>query len=110
MTAPKEIKDLQVLGIVRQLLEENEMYRDNDKKLSAKIWAIQMGGMDTLKKLSAFDFLVEYTGGDKLCSQESIGRVRRALQQKSPHLRGKNYEEKRTKRQSEVRNELGYTP
>jgi hypothetical protein len=109
MSISKELKDVQMQDMVRTLLEENPMYRDSDKKLSAKVWAIQMGGMDALKNLSAFDFLVEYTGGDRLYSQESIGRVRRLIQAETPHLRGEKWKDKE-KNVSECKNALGYTP
>ena len=110
MSVSNEIKDLQIQGIVKDLLTSFPMYRDSDKKLCARIWSMQMGGTDTLKKLSAYDFLVEYTKPSNksvLFSQESVGRARRKLQELHPELRGVKYKERQTETKA-VRTNLGY--
>lgn len=106
MGVSKEIKQIQ--GLVKELLENDPKYRDCDKTLSAKIWSIQLGGMEKLHGMTAYDFLCEYvkTKG-KLYSQESIGRARRKLQEQNINLRGKSYKEKKAK-QKDVKEVLGY--
>ena len=106
MKISKEIE--KVSGLVEKLLKEDKKYRDSDKKLSAKIWAVQFGGIPKLKDISAFDFLCEYVKDKSfLCSQESIGRARRKLQELNPELRGKKYKKKQSE-QTDVRHVLGY--
>ena len=106
MKISKEIK--KVSALVEKLLKEDKKYRDSDKKLSAKIWAIQYGGILKLKDVSAYDFLCEYVK-DKgfLYSQESIGRARRKIQEENPELRGKKYHKKQSE-QADVCEVLGY--
>jgi len=106
MSIAKEIKKINPL--VRELLEKEPRYRDCDKTLSARIWAIQMGGYEPLEKMTAMQFLTEYvkTNG-KLFSQESIGRARRKIQEENVELRGKSYKKKKSKT-TEVKEVLGY--
>lgn len=102
-----EISEIQ--GIVEKLLREDPKYRDCDRKLSARIWAIQLGGVEGLKNISAFDFLSEYVNPNTcLCSQESIGRARRKIQEHCPELRGEKWREKQEE-QGAVRSALGYS-
>lgn len=106
MAISKEVKKIQ--SLVKELLEQDQRYRDCDKTLSAKIWSIQFGGMENLAKVSAYDFLVEYVKRKgKLYSQESIGRARRKIQEENIHLRGKNYKAKK-EQTAEVKKVLGY--
>lgn len=106
MRISEQIKNLK--EIVTALLKSDERYRDSDKKLSAKIWSIQYGGIDKLKNISAYEFLSEYAREDsELLSQESIGRARRKLQEENPELRGNKYQDKQEE-QKEVLNVLGY--
>lgn len=106
MQVSKEIK--KVGDLVMSLLKNDKRYRDSDKKLSAKIWAIQYGGMEKLKEMSAFDFLCEYVKDEtNLISQESIGRARRKIQEENPELRGEKYTKKQEE-QADVCRVLGY--
>lgn len=106
MRVSKEIK--KVGDIVEKLLKEDKRYRDSDKKLSAKIWAIQCGGMENLKNISAYEFLCEYVNENtELISQESIGRARRKIQEENPELRGEKYSQRQNE-QEEVKNLFGY--
>lgn len=99
MTISQEIKNLQ--DLVKSLLTTDARLRDCDRKLSARVWATQLGGLDELKKGSAYDFLVLYSAANtELFSQESIGRARRLIQETNPNLRGENWE----KRQGEAEN------
>lgn len=106
MNASNEIK--KIGDLVEKLLREDKRYRDSDKKLSAKIWANQYGGVDKLKNMTAFDFLCEYVKDNTfLISQESIGRARRKVQEENADLRGEKYD-KRKEEQDNVKNILGY--
>lgn len=103
----EEITEL-LNDIVYRLLEQTSMYRDNDKKLCSRIWSIQMGGVDRLKQMSAYEFLCEYSKDTtELYSQESIGRARRKIQEENPHLRGSRYREKQAQT-TNVQLSLGY--
>ena len=104
-----EIKDLQVKETVEKLLLNEPKYRDCDKMLSARVWTEQIGGYEKLEKLTSKEFLNAYVNGGVLYSQESIGRVRRKLQESNPNLRGLKYKDKQDQ-QGEVKNALGYTP
>lgn len=104
-----EIKDLQVKETVEKLLLNEPKYRDCDKMLSARIWTEQLGGYKSLVNITAKDFLDSYVNGGVLYSQESIGRVRRKLQESNPKLRGLKYKDKQ-EQQPDVKNALGYTP
>lgn len=104
MSVSKEIATLQ--EIVKELLESDQRLRDDDKKLSARIWCNELGGEDAATNMSAFAFLSNYARG-KLTSQESIGRARRIICEDFPHLRGAKYKE-RLKEMENVVTELGY--
>jgi len=104
MTVAREIKQLN--AIVENLLRVSVIYRDSDQKLCARIWAIQLGGDDVLKSISAYEFLLKYTTG-KLYSQESIGRARRKLQEEDESLRGKKYNQRQNETTA-VQTVLGY--
>jgi hypothetical protein len=109
MSIGKELNELLHLNtIVETLLRSNAMYRDCDKKLCARIWSHQMGGTNVVERISAYDFLVEYTKpNSKLYSQESIGRARRKLQEENPELRGTKYRQ-RQEESRPVQLSLGY--
>lgn len=105
MSISKEIAQLN--DLVHRLLIERPAYRDSDKALSARIWQDQMGGREAIRTISTFDFLCQYVSGEKLYSQESIGRCRRKLQEEHPDLRGKKWKE-RHEEEINVKRELGY--
>ena len=91
MRASQQIEN--IYDVVLELLEENKKYRDNDAILVARIWSMQLGGIDNLKKDSIYDFLCEYIKEDTfLYSHESITRARRKAQQEFTYLRGIKWE------------------
>lgn len=93
MSVATEINQLQTL--VEKCLEQDYRLRDSDKKLSCRIWTMQMGGIANLKSMTAYELLVKYSADDSpLYSQESIGRARRKLQEENPLLRGDKWTEK----------------
>lgn len=72
------------------LLRNKPHLRDNDNKLIATIWSMQVGGMNALTNLSAYELLKLFSE-DKLYSPESIRRQRQKIQEQYPDLRGVNY-------------------
>ena len=58
MSVATEINELE--SAVKECLEKDYRLRDSDKKLCARIWTIQLGGLANLKATSAYDFLVKY--------------------------------------------------
>lgn len=107
MSIAKEISD-ELKEIVRTLLKENPILRDDDKKLCSRIWVNQVGGKANAQDVSMYAFLVNWTmDKSPLYSQESIGRCRRQLQEKFEELRGTKWNE-RHKHQVDVKKALGY--
>jgi hypothetical protein len=98
MTVAQEIHNLQ--DLVYELLLKDARLRDSDRKLSARVWTIQLGGLEKMKTMTAYDFLCLYTEERKLFSQESIGRARRLIQESNVELRGKNYKERQDEQNS----------
>lgn len=93
--ASKEIPELQKL--VMGLLVTDKRLRDCDRKLSCRVWAIQLGGIDKVKEITAHEFMCKYAEDvSKLYSQDSIGRCRRKLQELHRELRGAKYESKQS--------------
>jgi len=81
---------------VYALLVMDERLRDSDKRLSARVWSTQLGGVALTKKISAYEFLCMYVDEKtSLYSQESIGRARRKVQEEYPHLRGSKWLERK---------------
>ena len=73
-----------------KLLSENPILRDDDNKLIATIFLKDAGGSESLKSMSAFDFLMQFSRG-KFTSTESIRRMRCKIQEQRPDLRGEMY-------------------
>lgn len=79
---------------VKKLLTERPELRDDDNRLIANIYLIESGGIDSLQKMSAFQFLGEFSKG-KYTNFESIRRVRAKLQEDFPGLRGRKYNDRK---------------
>lgn len=77
-----------VKKIVIYCLEKFERCRESDTRLVATIWKHHI--KPDLAKMTAEDLLQKLADND-LPSFESIGRMRRKLQEQRPELRGKNY-------------------
>lgn len=108
MGVAKEIENIE--SIVRSLLESHPKYRESDRVLCAKIWSMQLGGIEKTKEITAFELLSNYaSGGNKsiLTNAVSIVRARRELQKKNKHLRGANYRGNEEEA-DEVKKTLGY--
>lgn len=93
MGKTEEIKNVQ--QHVMQLLIKYAHLRDDQHKLTANIWAIELTRSGyTPHMISGFDFLKLYSEG-KISSEETIARARRKVQEEHPHLRGIKYEERK---------------
>lgn len=86
-------KSIKLYDLVKRLLEQNEEFRDNDKKLTWHIWMLQ--GLIWDGVISKNDYM-------KAAKLESIGRVRRKVQENHPHLRASDVVEK-ARREKEQR-------
>ena len=93
MRASQQIEN--IYDVVCNLLNSDDKYKDNDAILVARIWSMQLGGIDNLKNNSIYDFLCEYIKEDTfLYSHESITRARRKAQEEFPNLRGIKWEKR----------------
>ena len=68
-------------------------YRDDDYKLMAHIWMMELGGRQTCTELTAMFFLQIYAEA-KLSHAESIRRIRQKIQEQRPELRGMRWQER----------------
>lgn len=73
--------------LVSMKLATHSHLRDNDNRLIATIWSVQMGGKENLKTITAFELLQIYSEG-RLSSTETIRRCRQKVQELNPALRG----------------------
>jgi len=87
--------------IVEKLLTDYPQYRDDDRRLLAHIWMIQLG-INTMKTMSLYDFMKQYVDNHALYTPDHISRLRRKIQEDNVHLRGEGYN-KRQKLEKEVR-------
>jgi hypothetical protein len=86
----REIKRIKPL--VKELLKEFPLTRDNDNLLLLKVWAEQD---NTLRMNKSFlDFSVGMIAG-KYMKFESVSRARRKVQEENPELRGKYYKDRK---------------
>lgn len=99
----EQLKDMQ--SVVKTLLTKHAAYRDNDRKLVAHVWMIQIGGIDKMKEANLWDFMHTWVNNENLAMPDTITRARRKVQEEFPSLRGEKY----TQRHSEgidVRNAI----
>ena len=91
--------------IVEKLLTEQPHLRDDDNKLLASVWYIQIRNMNFLPaQITGYDVL-EMVAEKKLANSESVRRNRAKLQELKPNLRGKIYYE-RHNHKADVKQEL----
>lgn len=84
-----KIKDMQV--VVKQLLEMYPTYRDNDRKLVAHVWMMQVGGDRNMANIDLYSFMRQWVDNDEIVMPDTVTRARRKIQQIYPNLRGENY-------------------
>jgi hypothetical protein len=98
-----QIKDMQV--VVKQLLETYPTYRDNDRKLVAHVWMMQVGGYRNMAYINLHSFMQQWVADDEIVMPDTVTRARRKIQQEYPHLRGENYS-KRHMEKIDVQNKI----
>lgn len=89
---------------VYELLMTLPSTRDCDNKLIAFYHAEEVGGLDAIKNLSAYEYL-KLIIANKLTNPSNISRARRKIQETYPETRGLQYE-KRKLREKEVRENI----
>jgi len=93
---------------VRYWLNYDETLRDNDNRLCANIWAMELTDMDGIyKETPIVEFLMLYAK-DKFTSAPSIKRARAKIQEEEPAYRGKKYNLRKGILQDKWRKDLGY--
>jgi len=91
--------------IVEKLLKEQPHLRDDDNKLLASVWYIQIKHMNMLPEdISGYQVL-DLVANKKLANAESVRRSRAKLQELRSDLRGKIYAS-RHKHRADVEYEL----
>ena len=90
-----EINIRKTKKIVTGYLERYPHLRDNDERLIATIWHIELldRGVNS-KDITGFR-LLEYFSNGELTNPESIRRSRAKLQEENVHLRGLKYKERK---------------
>lgn len=81
--------------IIERLLTEYAHYRDDDRRLVAHLWMIQLGGVENMQKTSVYEFIKMWIDDHKYYNPEHICRMRRRIQEDNPSLRGTKYQERK---------------
>ena len=90
-----------------EMLTQYPDFKDNDNQLFAWFWKLEMEKMGYPSSNTPTANFLKLMAFGKLTSADTITRVRRHVQEESPELRGKKYEERQAK-QSIVKKDLGY--
>lgn len=95
-----------IKAAVRAFLVAHKALRDDDLRLLSNVWAkwLISRGFD-LDKMTVRDFF-KYLSSGKLPHPESVRRTRQKLQETTPELRGEKYTERKTKLESQVRDQV----
>tara|TARA_R110000751_G_scaffold10958_1_gene39578 strand:- start:191 stop:487 length:297 start_codon:yes stop_codon:yes gene_type:complete len=88
---------------VKYWLNKHESLKDDDERLCANIWAMEIQELKYENK----DFLELYSR-KQLSFAPSIKRARAKLQEENAKYRGATYNKRQGKLQNEWRNSLGY--
>jgi len=91
--------------IVEKLLTEQPHLRDDDNKLLASVWYIQIKQMEGQPMQMSGSDVLSLIAHKKLANAESVRRSRAKLQEINPELRGEIYAS-RHKHQKDVKDEL----
>ena len=99
------MKLLQNKDIIKSLLEETELYRNDHESLIVAVWneVLSKDGL-SLNHMTARELLSKMTS-KKIPKPASIMRARRAIQQEIPRLRGVSHKIRQDK-QEEVKAEV----
>ena len=92
---------------VIDLLTQYADFKDNDNQLVAWFWKLEMEKMGYPSSNTPTANFLKLMAFGKLTSADTITRVRRLIQEESPELRGKKYNERQAN-QTKVKKDLGY--
>ena len=92
---------------VIELLTQYSDFKDNDQQLVAWFWKLEMEAHGYPASSTQTQTFFKLMAFGKLTSADTITRVRRLVQEETPELRGKKYNERQAK-QSQVKKDLGY--
>lgn len=93
---------------IQQLLIKYPNLKDNDNKLIANYWDLELKNKNKdVSEMSASDLLSMYAN-NHLTNAETIRRMRAKLQEDFPLLRGKAYKLRKGAIQEKWRKDLGY--
>jgi hypothetical protein len=98
---------LDIKKTVIDLLMQYTDFKDNDQQLVAWYWKLEMEAMGYPSSTTPTAHFLKIMAFGKLTSSDTITRVRRLVQEETPELRGKKYDERQAK-QSQVKKDLGY--
>jgi len=91
--------------LITELLNNYPELKDDDNKLIAKVWNLELEiNIDNPELVTAVQF-IELLSDGAFANAESIRRCRAKLQEELPHLRGDKYI-KRHRHQADVINQL----
>ena len=94
--------------IIKNLLTKYPNLKDNDNKLIANYWNLELKNKNKdINILTASDLLSMYAQS-QLTNAETIRRMRAKLQEEIPSLRGRAYELRKGTIQDKWRKDLGY--
>ena len=98
---------MDIKNTVSDLLNEYSDFKDNDQQLVAWFWKLEMEAHGYPSSSTPTQTFFKLMAFGKLTSADTITRVRRLIQEETPELRGKKYNERQAK-QSIVKKDLGY--
>lgn len=90
--------------LVADLLDKYPELRDDDKRLIANVWRIEYGFKRIDEPATMRSFLNCFI--EDFSSPESIRRTRQKLQEEFIQFRGEKYDERHSKLEPEVREEI----
>tara|TARA_R110000824_G_C14687712_1_gene621057 strand:- start:5 stop:325 length:321 start_codon:yes stop_codon:yes gene_type:complete len=100
--------EMKTKEIIKNLLTKYPNLKDNDNKLIANYWNLELKNKNKdINILTASDLLSMYAQS-QLTNAETIRRMRAKLQEEVPSLRGRAYELRKGTIQEKWRKDLGY--
>lgn len=90
---------------VAEYLTKHPSLRENDARLIANIWLEDAKAYNSYLDINRASYFLKMVAKGVLSNTESIRRARQLIQQKNPHLRGKNYNQ-RKEHSSDIKKEI----
>ena len=94
--------------VIQQLLTKYPNLKDNDNKLIANYWNLELKNKNIDINIMTASELLSMYANSKLTNAETIRRMRAKLQEDVPSLRGRAYELRKGTIQDKWRKDLGY--